>query len=148
MSEKELCSPILLRLKTRSKRCSPRDLIEDIRANILRLLNARLAMPSQYVFRSISEEEAIFVSDSTVNFGITDINSLNLGDETMEKRFRDSIRLAVRRFEPRIANAEVEIVATKDQLLTIRLTGQLKVPPYSPIEFESGLTTSSTSFRA
>ena len=105
-------------------------------------------MPSQYVFRSISEEEAIFVSDSTVNFGITDINSLNLGDETMEKRFRDSIRLAVRRFEPRIANAEVEIVATKDQLLTIRLTGQLKVPPYSPIEFESGLTTSSTSFRA
>ena len=146
MNSQELIAPILVRMQSKSNRCSPRRLIEDIKENLSRLLNSRLPMPTDYVLRSLSSELLEYVDDSMVNYGIADIFSMNLGDETMDSRFCKSVRLAVNRFEPRVKNVQVELVSTKERFVTIRLIGQLRIPPYSEIELESGVMPASSNF--
>lgn len=142
----EITAPILVRLQTKNARCSPRKLVEDIKQNLTRILNTRLPLPTNYTLRTFSTEALELIHDSTINFGIADINSLNLGDETMDKRFCDSIKLAVKRFEPRIKNTQIEFVSTKHRFVTIKITGQLKIPPFSEINFETGLASTSSNF--
>ena len=146
MNSQEPFAPILVRLQTRSIRCSPPRLSKDIKENLTRILNSRLPLPSGYVLRSFSPDLQEVIDRSTVNFGIADINSLNLGDETMDKRFCDSIKLAIDRFEPRIRGVQVEFVSTKDRFVTIKITGQLTVPPYKEIKVESGVAPASSNF--
>ena len=146
MTDQELIAPILVRLQTKSTRCSPRRLEKDIKENLTRILNSRLPLPSGYTLRSISTEMLAYVDGSTVNFGIADINSLNLGDDTMDKRFCDSIKLAIDRFEPRINSVQIEFVSNNHRFVTIKITGQLKVPPFSEIKLESGVAPTSSNF--
>lgn len=139
-------STILYRVHAGSRFCSANDLIEDIRRNIESILNSRLMIPSDYILRP-SEAGADYLNDSLVNFGIADLQSLNLGDETMEARFCSSVKRAIERFELRLNRVIVEMApSVRERLVNIEVKGALVVQPFDDIRFESGIDTDTSRF--
>ena len=141
-------APILHRVKTRSRFCTPNEMIDSVRENIEKILNTRLLIPYSYVLRPFSAESSRLLNDSLVNFGIADIQSLNLGDETLEKRFCKSVKLAIQRFEQRLGYVTVEMSnSSRDRIANIEVQGMLLVPPFEKdIHFESGLEPATQKF--
>lgn len=138
----EFLAPILSRVKNLSRFCSADDVIEDVRQNVESILNTRLMIPGEYVLRSTDKDSLKLLNDSLVNFGVVDFQSMNMGDSSMEKRFRESVRIAIERFEPRLAKIKVEMIASaKNRLISVQVNGQLVVQPFEDIQFESGLDT-------
>lgn len=139
MAERFLAS-ILSRVKTGEKFYSANEMIEDIRTNVETILNSRLMIPADYLLRSTSNRFDQTLDNSLVNFGIADIQSLNLGDELMEQRFCESVRLAVERFETRLTQVSIEMVPSiGDRVINIVVRGGLAVAPYEDIQFQSGV---------
>lgn len=140
-------APILFRVTNRSRSCSADEVIEDVRQNVETILNSRLMIPGEYVLRPTDKESLKLLDDSLVNFGVVDFQSMNMGDSDMEKRFCDSVRIALERFEPRLAKVKIEMVASaKDRLVSVQVNGQLVVQPFEDIRFESGLDAESQKF--
>lgn len=146
MSNKYL-GTILHRVGTGELRCSANEVEDDVRRNVTSILNARMIIPKEYILRPLSSRNAELFDNSLVNFGIADLQSLNLGDETMESRFCNSVRLAIERFEPRLNNVSVEMAPPgKDRLLNIDVKATLVVPPFDEIHFESGVLAGESRF--
>ncbi len=143
----EYLAPILTRVKTRTRFCSAEEVIESVRQNVESILNTRLMIPRDYVLRPTNKESLKLLNDSLVNFGVVDFQSMNMGDSTMEKRFSESVRIAIDRYEPRLAKVKVEMVASvKNRLVSVQVNGQLVVQPFEDIQFESGLDADSQKF--
>ena len=139
MAEQFLAS-LLSRVKTGKRFYSANAMIEDIRTNVETILNSRLMIPANYLLRSTSNRFDETLDNSLVNFGIADIQSLNLGDELMEQRFCESVRLAVERFETRLTQVSIEMVPSiGDRIINIVVRGGLAVAPYEDIQFQSGV---------
>ena len=136
----EYLAPIISRVKNHSRFCSADDVIEDVRQNVESILNTRLMIPGDYLLRPTNKESLKLLNDSLVNFGVVDFQSMNMGDSSMEKRFSESVRIAIQRFEPRLAKIKVEMIASaKNRLVSVQVSGHLVVQPFEDIQFESGL---------
>ena len=139
MSNQYLAS-VLSRVKTGARFYSANDLIEDIRSNIEVILNSRLMIPAEYLLRPSDLASAKLLDDSLVNFGIADIQSLNLGDDSMETRFCESVRIGVERFEPRLTCVTVEMApSVRERVVNISVKGSLNIEPFEDIRFQSGI---------
>lgn len=132
-------APILFRVKNQRRFCTADEVIESVRSNIERLLNTRLSIPGEYVLRSTDDQSLERLNNSMLNYGVVDFQSLNMGDPEMEKRFCESVRRSIERFEPRLVKVEVEMKSGSDRLLSTQVTGQLAVQPFEEIRFQSGL---------
>lgn len=140
-------APLLHRMQYRKRFCSADQVVESVRANIECLLNSRLSVPDNYVLREVDEESLDLLNRSLVNFGVVDFQSLNMGDPLMEKRFCDSVKRSIERFEPRLDNVEVEMVTEKkERLINAQVRGELVVEPFEDIRFESALSADARSF--
>ncbi|MFK7767226.1 MAG: type VI secretion system baseplate subunit TssE [Mariniblastus sp.] len=140
-------APILFRIKNRVRFCNANDVIENVRQNVETILNSRLMIPADYILRPTDKESLTLLDDSLINFGVVDFQSMNMGDTSMEKRFCNSVRIALERYEPRLAKVKIEMIASaKDRLVSIQVNGQLAVQPFEDIRFESGLDTESQKF--
>ena len=140
-------SPILHRLKSLRQFCSANELVEDLRSNIEGILNSRLPIFSKYLLRSDPRCKDSLLDDSLANFGIADIQSLNLGEDKKEKRFCDSVRMAISRFEPRIGNVKVEMVnSSNSRIINLEVRGILLIHPFEDVRFESGLDANTQEF--
>jgi type VI secretion system lysozyme-like protein len=116
--------------------------IESVRNNVECILNSRLSIPDSYVLRTTNKLGLEFLDNSLVNFGVADFQSLNMGDPDMEKRFCESVRLGIQRFEPRLASVKVAMSPSQeDRLISVQVNGQLNVQPFEEIRFHSGLDT-------
>ena len=143
----EYLASIMSRVKNHSRFCSADDVIEDVRQNVESILNTRLMIPGEYVLRPTSQGSLKLLNDSLVNYGVVDFQSMNMGDSSMEKRFRESVRIAIQRFEPRLAKIQVEMVASaKNRLISVQVNAQLVVQPFEDIQFESGLDSDTQKF--
>lgn len=139
MADRFLAS-ILYRVTVGSRFYTAKELIEDIRRNIELILNSRLMIPSEYLLRPTSPAASRYLNNSLVNFGIADIQSLNLGDDLMEARFCESVRIGIERFEPRVANVAIEMTPSlRDRVINISVKGSLVVAPFEDIRFQSGI---------
>ena len=104
-------------------------------------------IPGEYVLRPTSQGSLKLLNDSLVNYGVVDFQSMTMGDSSMEKRFRESVRIAIQRFEPRLAKIQVEMVASaKNRLISVQVNAQLVVQPFEDIQFESGLDSDTQKF--
>ena len=142
-------SPILHRLKSLRQSCSANELVEDLRSNIEGILNSRLPIFSEYLLRSDPKCEDSLLDDSLANFGIADIQSLNLGEDKKEKRFCNSVRVAISRFEPRLGNVRVEMVSSSNsRIINLEVRGVLLIHPFEfeDVRFESGLDANTQEF--
>lgn len=143
----EYLSPILFRVQQKSRFCGAQDIIESVRQNVESILNSRLSIPNQYILRPTDSRGQELLNESLVNFGVVDFQSLNMGDPDMESRFCESVRLAIRRFEPRVGKVQVEMFPTQsDRLINVQVKGQLVVQPFEEIRFESGLDVGTQTF--
>jgi len=133
-------APILYRVKYGARFCSADEVIESVRENVECILNSRLSIPDQYILRTTNKRDLKFLDDSLVNFGVVDFQSLNMGDPAMEKRFCESVKLGIQRFEPRLDKIQVAMAASQeDRLISVQVNGQLIVQPFEDIRFQSGL---------
>ena len=140
-------APLLHRMKTGSRHCSANEVIEDVRRNVEKLLNSRLSIPGEYILRPTEERAQELLDDSLVNFGVTDFQSLNMGDPEMEKRFCDSVKAAILRYEPRLTAVAVEMVNSSSmRVINVQVKGRLIVQPFEDVDFESGLDLNSQKF--
>ena len=143
----EYLATILWRAKNHARFCSADDVIEDVRQNVEAILNTRLMIPGSYVLRPTNKELLQRLNDSLINYGVVDFQSMNMGDSSMEKRFCESVQIAIQRFEPRLARIRVEMIASaKHRLISVQVSAQLVVQPFEDIQFESGLDTNSQKF--
>lgn len=144
---KEFLAPLLHRFQYLERFQGAEDVIESVRRNIERLLNTRLSMPTDYTLRPAEASSAGLLNDSLINFGVVDFQSLNMGDPEMEKRFCNSVQLSIERFEPRLAQVQVTMSATrKKRVINTEVQAHLVVEPFEEIRFESGLELSTQSF--
>lgn len=133
-------APVLYRIKFGSRFCSADEVIENVRQNVECILNSRLSIPSEYILRTTDKEGLKTLDKSLVNFGVADFQSLNMGDPAMEKRFCESVKIAIERFEPRLAKIEIAMSSSQeDRLISVQVNGQLIVQPFEDIRFHSGL---------
>lgn len=133
-------APILYRVKYGSRFCSADEVIESVRENVECILNSRLSIPGDYLLRTTDKRGLKFLDESLVNFGVADFQSLNMGDPAMEKRFCESVKLGIQRFEPRLGKIQVAMSASQeDRLISVQVNGQLIVQPFEDIRFHSGL---------
>lgn len=140
-------APILYRMRNRNRFCSADDILESVRRNVECLLNSRLSIPADYVLRQPDGASLKRLNNSLVNFGIVDFQSLNMGDPQMEKRFCDSVRRAIERFEPRLGKIQVEMISSKsDRVISTQVRAEMTVQPFEEIRFDTGLDTQSKSF--
>ena len=140
-------APILYRMQKRRRFCSADEVIESVRENIECLMNSRLTVPADYVLRPTDPQLLERLNNSLVNFGVVDFQSLNMGDPLMEKRFCESVRQSIVRFEPRLTKVSVEMSSSvSDRLISAQVTAQLAVEPFEEIQLESGLDASNHSF--
>lgn len=143
----EYLAPILARVKNLQRFCSADQVIENVRQNVEAILNTRLSIPGQYVLRSTDPQALKQLNDSLVNFGVVDFQSMNMGDSSMEKRFLESVRIAIERFEPRLAKVKVQMdMSPSNRLISVQVHGHLVVQPFENIQFESGLDADSQKF--
>lgn len=143
----EYLATILSRVKYHARFCSADDVIEDVRQNVELILNTRLTIPGDYVLRPTNKNSLKILNDSLINFGVVDFQSMNMGDQSMESRFNESVRIAIQRFEPRLAKIKIEMAASaKNRLVSIQVSGQLVVQPFEDIQFESGLDPNTQKF--
>lgn len=143
----EHLASILYRVRKLERFCSANEVIEDVRRNVESILNSRVMIPGKYELRPTDEESLTLLNDSMVNFGVADFQSLNMGDPEMEKRFCESVKIAIRRYEQRLASISVEMVsATDERLLNIQVKGRLIVQPFENVDFASGLDLSTQTF--
>ena len=131
-------APLLHRIRSHSRFCSANEVIESVRANVESLLNTRVSIPGDYELRPTDERSLERLNDSLLNFGVADFQSLNMGDP--EKRFCESVKLAIGRYEPRLANISVAMVPSREaRLISVQVQGRLVVQPFDEIQLESGL---------
>lgn len=140
-------SPILHRVRSRKVFCTSQELLDDIRTNIERILNSRLPDLDEYLLRPDINCDPTFLNDSLLNFGIADIQSLNLGDDSKERRFCESVRLAISRFEPRMAHVKVDMNNKRNsRMIDLAVRGVLLIYPFEDVSFESGIEMDSNEF--
>ena len=140
-------APLLHRSQNLQRFCSADEVIESVRNNIECLLNSRLSVPADYILRPTDKKSSKLLNDSLVNFGVVDFQSLNMGDPEMESRFCNSVKIAIERYEPRLARVQVEMApSAKNRLLTTQVNAELVVEPFDEIRFESGLDKNSQTF--
>ncbi|MEL7498851.1 MAG: type VI secretion system baseplate subunit TssE [Planctomycetota bacterium] len=143
----EFLAPILHRIRRHERFCSANDVIENVRHNVEAILNTRMSIPGDYILRPTDESSLELLNDSLLNFGVADFQSLNMGDPEMEKRFCESVKRAIQRFEPRLAGVTVEMVASNSKrLMNIQVRGKLVVQPFENIDFASGLDLATKKF--
>jgi type VI secretion system lysozyme-like protein len=131
---------ILYRIKYGTRFCTADEVIESVRENVECILNSRLSIPEPYLLRTTDKQGLEYLDDSLVNFGVADFQSLNMGDPAMEKRFCESVKLGIQRYEPRLAKIQVAMSASQeDRLINVQVNGQLMVQPFEEIRFHSGL---------
>ena len=133
-------APLLQRIRSHARFCSANEVIESVRSNVESLLNTRVSIPGDYELRPTDEKSLERLNDSLLNFGVADFQSLNMGDPEMEKRFCESVKLAIDRYEPRLANISVAMVPSRDaRMISVQVQGRLVVQPFDEIQLESGL---------
>lgn len=147
MADNNYFSPILHRLKSRKLFCTSQELLDDLRENIEKILNSRLPDLDEYLLRPDINCNSSYLNNSLVNFGIADIQSLNLGDDSKELRFCDSVRLAISRYEPRMTNVQVEMKNTNtSRMINLEVRGVLRIYPFEDVSFQSGIEMDSNEF--
>ena len=147
MAENNYFSPILHRVKSRKRLCTSQDVLDNLRANIEKILNTRLPDLKKYVLRPDLNCDPDYLNNSLLNFGIADIQSLNLGDDSKERRFCESVRLAISRFEPRMSNVKVEMNnKLNSRMINLEVRGNLRIYPFEDISFQSGIEMDSQEF--
>jgi type VI secretion system protein ImpF len=120
--------------KSRSQ--SLREMIQNVRRDLERLLNTRW----RCVGWSPDLEE---LDRSLVNYGIPDIMTSDLGAELQRESFRRLVETAIRYFEPRLESASVEFTDADqpvDRTLRFRIEAMLRIEPApEPVVFDSKL---------
>ena len=140
-------SPILHRVKSRSLFCTSQEVLDDLRENIEKILNTRLPDLREYLLRPDINCESDYLNRSVLNLGIADIQSLNLGDDSKERRFCESVRLAISRYEPRMTHVKVEMNnKLNSRIINLEVRGVLRIYPFDDISFQSGIELDSQEF--
>lgn len=143
----EFLAPILFRMRNLSRFCNANEVIDDVRMNVELLLNTRVSIPGDYLLRPTDPKHQEMLDGSLVNYGVADFQSLNMGDPQMEKRFCESVKCAIERFEPRLANVAVEMLASQhNRLISVQVQARLIVQPFEDIRLETGLDIMSQKF--
>lgn len=121
-----------------------RELKASLRRDLENLLNTRwrcLSWPPAY------EELEV----SLVNYGLPDFSGANLGVAANREEFRRIVERVIARFEPRLRNVRVQMVADggeSDRVLRFRIDALLQAEPApEPVAFESALEPASGSFK-
>lgn len=94
---------------------------EDIRQNLENILNARL----RYIAVPLELKE---ITNSLVNYGISDFRHLNYGSESMQKKIVEEVKTVIESFEPRASNVNVSIDNQSDtRNRTLKLFIELEI---------------------
>lgn len=143
----EYLATLLHRMQFRSRTCTANEVIESVRRNVEAILNSRICIPGDYQLRPTDERSHEILDRSLVNFGVADFQSLNMGDPEMEKRFCDSVKTAIVRYEPRLTSVLVEMASASGlRVINVQVKGRLIVQPFEEVDFESGLDMNSQKF--
>jgi type VI secretion system protein ImpF len=121
-------------VKSRSQ--SLREMIQNVRRDLERLLNTR--------WRCVGwSSDLVELERSLVNYGIPDIMTSDLGAELQRESFRRTVESAIRCFEPRLESASVQFIdpdQAVDRTLRFRIEAMLRVEPApEPVVFDSKL---------
>lgn len=115
----------------------------EIRRDLEWLLNTRLADPDAHRGQD-------HLKRSLLNYGLIDLNALSLANPGDQDHLRACLKEAVRRFEPRLQNIEVEMTVRNPgevlRSLHFRIHADLRTDPAEPIQFDTTLDVGSRAF--
>ena len=113
---------------------SVRDLMDDVKRDLEALLNTRQT-------RSDLPPEFEFASQSVLTYGLPDFMSAGAGSEDERAVLRLAVEQAIARFEPRLLQVHVSLVAPEsshDRSLHLLIEGHLQCNPNPiPITFDT-----------
>jgi len=157
MEERRFATPLPMRFRWLSERqpeedrrnweqdlrtCRYEQLLADVRENIERILNTRAPILWDYFLSRESPE----LNHSLLNYGMNDFCLIAYDDRKNESVFKQSIRLAIERYETRMSVSELTFGnerTPRDHSIQLRIKGRLRIAPHDPLRFQAAVNVGS-----